>query len=231
MSTLIITGTRKGLGRALAEHFLAKGWSVAGCSRRATDLSHPAYRHFQIDVADEPAVAAMVRAVAKEFGGIDALINNAGIASMNPLALTPGSTVRGVMETNVLGSFLFLRECAKRMMRAKSGRIVNLSTVAVPLSLEGECAYVASKAAVEAVTRVAAREFGAYGITVNALGPTPVDTDLIRFVPKAKIDALVARQAIPRLGTPADVINAVEFFLRPESSFITGQVVYLGGIS
>jgi 3-oxoacyl-[acyl-carrier protein] reductase len=222
MSTLIITGTRKGLGRALAEHFLAKGWSVAGCSRRATDLSHPAYRHFQIDVADEPAVAAMVRAVAKEFGGIDALINNAGIASMNPLALTPGSTVRGVMETNVLGSFLFLRECAKRMMRAKSGRIVNLSTVAVPLSLEG---------AVEAVTRVAAREFGAYGITVNALGPTPVDTDLIRFVPKAKIDALVARQAIPRLGTPADVINAVEFFLRPESSFITGQVVYLGGIS
>jgi 3-oxoacyl-[acyl-carrier protein] reductase len=230
MPAIIITGSRKGLGRALTEHFLAKGWHVAGCSRKETDLTHPAYRHFLLDVADEPAVAAMVRSVADEFGAIDALVNNAGVASMNPIALTPGSTVRGVMDTNVLGSFLFLRECAKRMMRAKSGRIVNLSTVAVPFALEGECAYAASKAAVESMTRVAARELGAHGVTVNAVGPTPVDTDLIRLVPKDKIEALVARQAVPRMGTPADVINAVEFFLRPESSFITGQVIYLGGV-
>lgn len=230
MPVCIITGSRKGLGRAMAEHFLAKGWTVAGCSRRETDLVHPAYRHFRLDVADEPAVVDMVRSVATEFGAIDALVNNAGIASMNPIALTPASTVRGVMDTNVLGGFLFLRECAKRMMRAKSGRIVNLSTVAVPFSLEGECAYAASKAAVESMTRVAAREFGAHGVTVNAVGPTPVDTDLIRLVPRDKIEALVARQSIPRMGAPADVINAVEFFLRPESGFITGQVIYLGGV-
>ena len=230
MPVIIITGSRKGLGRSLVEHFLTKGWTVAGCSRRETDLVHPAYRHFRMDVADEAAVAGMVRSVATEFGVLDALINNAGIAAMNPLALTPASTVRDVMDTNVLGGFLFLRECGKRMMRAKAGRIVNISSVAVPLALEGECAYAASKAAMESLTRVAAREFGAHGVTVNAVGPTPVDTDLIRLVPKDKIDALVARQSVPRMGVPADVINAVEFFLRPESSFITGQVMYLGGV-
>lgn len=230
MPTLLITGSRKGLGRALAEHFLAQGWKVAGCSRKPSDLTHPAYRHFELDVSDEAAVAAMVRGVVAEFGCLDALVNNAGIASMNPIALTPASTVRGILDTNVTGTFVVLREGAKAMMRVKTGRIVNLSTVAVPLSLEGECAYAASKAAVESITRVAAREFGPYGITVNAVGPTPVDTDLIRLVPKGKIAALVSRQAIPRMGTPADVINAVEFFLRPESGFITGQVVYLGGV-
>ena len=231
MPVILITGSRKGLGRALAEHFLAQGWNVAGCSRKPSDLTHPAYRHFELDVADETAVAAMVRAVVTEFGSLDALVNNAGIASMNPIALTPASTVRGILDTNVTGTFVVLREGAKSMMRAKTGRIVNLSTVAVPLSLEGECAYAASKAAVESITRVAAREFGPYGVTVNAVGPTPVDTDLIRAVPKDKIAALISRQAIPRMGTPADVINLVEFFLRPESSFVTGQIVYLGGVS
>lgn len=230
MSVILITGARKGLGRALAEHYLNAGHTVVGCSRRPSDLVHSAYRHFTLDVADEAAVAAMVRDTLSTSGRIDALVNNAGIAAMNPIALTPASTVRSVLDTNVTGAFVALRECAKAMMRAKSGRIVNLSTVAVPLSLEGECAYAASKAAVESLTRVAAREFGPYGITVNAVGPTPVDTDLIRAVPKDKIEALIGRQAIRRLGTPADVINAVDFFLRPESGFVTGQIVYLGGV-
>lgn len=230
MPVIIITGSRKGLGRALAEHYLAAGWNVVGCSRRESDLTHPGYRHFTLDVADEQAVAAMVRAVVTDMGGIDALVNNAGIASMNPIALTPASTVRSILDTNVTGAFVVLREVAKAMMRAKAGRIVNFSTVAVPLSLEGECAYAASKSAVETMTRVAAREFGPYGVTVNAIGSTPVDTDLIRAVPKEKIAALISRQAIPRMGTTADVIHVTDFFLRPESGFVTGQVVYLGGV-
>ncbi|NNL30780.1 MAG: SDR family oxidoreductase, partial [Gemmatimonadetes bacterium] len=111
------------------------------------------------------------------------------------------------------------------------GRIVNFSTVAVPLALEGEAAYAASKAAVESLTRVLAKELGSMGITVNAVGPTPIDTDLVRGVPEEKIQALVARQAIGRLGRYEDVTNVVDFYLRPESSFVTGQVVYLGGVS
>ncbi len=96
---------------------------------------------------------------------------------------------------------------------------------------EGEAIYAASKAAVTTLTQILAREFAPFGITVNAVGPTPIKTDLIAGVPREKLDALVARQAIPRFGRIEDVANVVDFFLRDESAFVTGQVVYLGGVS
>jgi 3-oxoacyl-[acyl-carrier protein] reductase len=229
-SVAFITGTRKGLGRALAEHLLQAGWKVNGCSREPADWSHPAYEHHLADVSDEAAVVRTVRAIARAHGRIDALINNAGIASMNALALSPASAARRLTDVNFLGAFYCLRETAKIMMRQKSGRIINFSSVAVPLDLEGEALYAATKAAVESLTRVSARELAPYGITVNAIGPNPILTDLTRTVPRAKLDALVARQAIPRLGEPRDVLNVVDFFLRPASDFITGQIIYLGGV-
>jgi len=230
MRTIVITGTRKGIGKALAGHYLDAGWRVAGCSRGEGGIEHANYLHFSLDVADEAAVAAMARSLKKQFGSVDALLNNAGIASMNHALLTPASTVDRVLRTNVVGTFLFCREMAK-LMRRKGGRIVNFTTVAHPLNLEGEAIYAASKAAVESLTRVLARELAELTITVNAIGPTPVATDLIRGVPQAKMDALIARQPIPRLGEVRDVLNAIDFFLRPESDFITGQILYLGGVS
>ena len=226
----IVTGTRKGLGRHIAGRLLAAGWTVAGCSRRPADWSEPGYTHHELDVGDETAVVRVVRETAKTHGRIDALINNAGIAGMNHLLLTPASAVEKMMHTNFRGTFLFLREVGKVMTRQGSGRIVNFSTVATALDLEGEAVYAASKAAVESLTRVAARELGAKGVTVNAVGPTPVPTDLIKLVPEPKIRALLERQAIRRLGSEDDVWNVIEFFLRPESAFITGQVLYLGGV-
>ncbi|GAG95120.1 unnamed protein product, partial [marine sediment metagenome] len=111
------------------------------------------------------------------------------------------------------------------------GRIVNFATVATPLNLEGEAVYAASKAAVESLTRVLAREVASSGITVNALGSTPVATDLIKGVSDEKIDNLLGSQAIRRMGNFDDISNALDFFIRRESDFITGQVIYLGGVN
>jgi 3-oxoacyl-[acyl-carrier protein] reductase len=228
---ILITGTRKGIGLALARHYLGKGWRVVGCSRKAAELEADGYTHHLVDVGDESAVKRMMAAVCERAGRLDALVNNAGIASMNHALLTPLDAARRVLETNLVGTFLLCREASKLLRGSPHGRIVNFSTVAVPLRLEGEAIYAASKAAVEMLTRVLARELAPLGITCNAIGPTPVETDLIRAVPSEKIAALLARQALPRLGATSDVANVIDFFLRPESDFVTGQVIYLGGIS
>ena len=135
-----------------------------------------------------------------------------------------------ILNTNVVGTFLFCREAAKLMQRHRFGRIVNFASVASPLKLEGEAIYASSKAAVINLTQILAREFADMGITVNAIGPTPVKTDLIKSVPEIKIDQLIKRQAIHRHGDYNDIANVIDFFIKPESSFITGQVIYLGGI-
>nr|WP_317403093.1 SDR family oxidoreductase [uncultured Helicobacter sp.] len=320
---ILITGTRKGIGRDLSEYYLNKGDIVCGCSRTQSNLEHKNYRHFTLDVCDENAVVNMVRAVKKEFGTIDVLLNNAGIASMNHILTTPLKTMQNIFNTNVFGSFLFLREVSKVMVqnykkrvkdleskgldsknnaknaiaeavcdnfkessnkdssaevslrdfkcfqtkgegnylkgndRALSAeslksttcakhqsklakettqnlmpyRIVNFATVATPLRLEGEAAYAASKAALVNLTQVCAKELSEFGITINAVGPTPVPTDLIKNVPKAKMDALLNQQAIKRFGEFRDVLNAIEFFLDEKSDFITAQVIYLGGVN
>ena len=226
----VVTGSRTGIGRYLAEHYVAQGHAVVGCSRKAPDWELEGYEHVEADVADERAVRTLMRHVASTHGRLDHLVNNAGIAAMNHSLLTPASTVQDVLATNVVGTFVCCREAARVMGKRHTGRIVNFATVAVPLKLEGEAAYAASKAAVVSLTQVLAREFAPMGITVNAVGPTPIDTDLIRGVPTDKLDALVARQAIPRFGTFVDVANVCDFFIRPESDFVTGQVLYLGGV-
>lgn len=226
---VLITGSRKGIGRALSRHFAAEGWQVVGCSRSEPDESLENYTHFLVDVADETAVVEMFTEVRRKFGRLDHLVNNAGVASMNHSLLTPASTIRRLLETNVLGTFLCCREAAKCMQRRRFGRIVNLSSIAVPLNLEGEAAYVASKAAIEALTRVLAREYAQFGITVNAVGPGPVETDLTLSVPRQKIEALTQRQVVKEMASPADVIAAVEYFLRPDARLISGQILYIGG--
>ena len=149
---------------------------------------------------------------------------------MNHVLLTSVDKAREIIETNFIGTFLMCRESARLMKKNRFGRIVNLASVATPLKLEGEAVYAASKAAVISFTQVVAKELASFGITVNAIGPTPIDTDLIKSVPEEKLDQLINMQAIKRRGTFGDVSNLVDFLIRPESDFITGQVIFLGGV-
>ncbi|RMD85375.1 MAG: SDR family oxidoreductase [Candidatus Dadabacteria bacterium] len=225
----IVTGSRKGLGKAVAEFLLSNGYAVEGCSRTGADWTAHGYVHHCLDVADEAAVKKMLADVRKRHGRLDAVINNAGIAMMNHFLVTPSAALDQVLETNVRGTFLMSREAAKLMQRRRYGRIINLTTVAVPLALDGEAIYAASKGAVETLTRTLARELAPVGITCNAIGPGPIQTDLTRGIPQEKIEALLARLMIKRWSTFEDVTNVIEFLLRPESSAITGQTIYLGG--
>lgn len=226
----LITGTRKGIGRFLAEYYVKHGHYVIGCSRGDTELLIDGYTHYVADVSDEKAVKHILANIRRQYGRLDHLINNAGTGSMNHSLLTPLSSVQDVLRTNVVGTFLFCREAAKLMTNGRFGRIVNFITTAVPLKLAGEAAYVASKAAVLALTQVLATELAEFGVTVNAVGPGPIETDLTRSVPREKIDRLLSRQAIRRFGSFEDVANVVDFYLKAESRFITGQTLYLGGV-
>jgi 3-oxoacyl-[acyl-carrier protein] reductase len=227
---ILITGTRKGIGRYLAQYYLGQGHNVVGVSRTQTDLVSVSYTHLTLDVSNDAAIHEMSGEIRKKFASIDVLINNAGIGSMNHFLLTPTQTAKNIMEVNYLGTFVMCREFSRLLRKAEHPRIINFTTVARPLNLPGEAAYIASKAAVESLTRILAKELSQYNITVNAIGPTPIKTDLIANVPNEKLRTILAKQTIKRFGEYTDISNVTDFLIRPESDFITGQIIYLGGV-
>lgn len=229
-NVMLITGTRKGIGKYLAAYYVRKDYIVIGCSRGESDIDNQNYRHYRLDIADEDKVKNVFLQIQKDFGRLDVLINNAGIASMNHSLLTPISTVRKILETNVVGNFLFSREAAKIMKKNNFGRIVNFVSFAIPFKLEGEAIYAASKAAVATLTEILSREYAPYNITVNAVGPPAVQTDLIQGVANEKMNKLLYRQSIHRYGTPEEVCKVIDFFIQPENEMINGQIIYMGGV-
>jgi 3-oxoacyl-[acyl-carrier protein] reductase len=230
---ILVTGTSAGIGRGLAERLVDRGHTVLGCSRRAGPELGEKYQHFQVDLGSAEATKAMFFAIRRELGFLDALINNAGAAVMNPFLLTPDAEIERLFEINVLAMLRCTREAAKLMQksRAESPSIVNLSTVAVPWSIPGQSVYAASKSAVEQATRSLSRELAAMKVRINTLGLPPVRTAMTRTVKSAKIDLLIQRQAIQRLCTIDDIVGPIEFLLSPAAGFVTGETLFLGGVS
>jgi 3-oxoacyl-[acyl-carrier protein] reductase len=226
MDTVIVTGASRGLGRHCAEQLMARGYRVIGLGR-TPDTTAP-FEMRAVDVGDSKSVADAFQDLRRD-ASVYALINSAGIASMNLVVTTPAETVKRIIETNLLGTIFCSQQIAPAMIRRGSGRIINFSTLGVPLAIKGEAIYIASKAGVEGFTRVFARELAPHGVTVNAIAPGPIETALIAKVPKEKVDAVVKQQIIPRQGTPDDVWNIVSLLLSAEGSMISGQTIHVGG--
>jgi 3-oxoacyl-[acyl-carrier protein] reductase len=234
----IVTGASRGIGAAIADRLAGDGFAVvvnysasAGPAEalvgkiKANGGSALAVR---ADVADSAAVRSMFEATEKAFGGIDALVNNAGIMTLARVADSDDAMLDRQIAVNLKGTFYGMREAARRMRNG--GRIVNFSTSIVGTKLETYSVYAATKAAVETMTAILSKEMRGRNITVNAVAPGPVETELFL---EGKSPELVERMAkmnpMERIGTPEDIASVVSFLLGPDGGWVNGQVLRANG--
>jgi 3-oxoacyl-[acyl-carrier protein] reductase len=227
---VVVSGSRKGLGSVLADHFLASGATVVGLSRGEGSIDHPMYTHRQVDVADDGAVRDAFVQIARDHGRVDIVVNNAAVLTSIHALLMPAERAEEMVRTNVLGVLYVSREAAKLMRKAKWGRIITIGSMASALEPVGDSIYAATKSAAMTLSGVLAKEFASYGITVNTLAVTAFETDMLDQLSRPTVDDVIASLPIPRYPTVEDIVNVVDFFASPKSSYVTAQTVYLGGV-
>jgi 3-oxoacyl-[acyl-carrier protein] reductase len=234
----IVTGASRGIGAAIAERLAKDGMTVvinySGNAAPAEALAEKIEKAggraltAQADVSDPKAVARMFEAAEAAFGGVDVLVNNAGIMKLSPIAESDDALFDSQIAVNLKGSFNTLREASRRIRAG--GRIINLSSSVVGLLAPGYAVYAATKAGVEAMTHILSKELRGRNITVNAVAPGPTATALFMDgKPQAVIDHLTNISPLQRLGTPEDIAGAVSFLAGPDGSWINGQVLRANG--
>ena len=237
--TALVTGASRGIGRAIALRLAAEGASVAinyagntakaEETKAAIEAAGGKAALFQADVSDSAQVEQMVAAVTEAFGTIDILVNNAGITRDGLLMRMKEEDFDAVFDTNLKGIFHVTKAVSKLMMKKRAGRIVNMASVVGIMGNAGQRNYAAAKAGVIGFTKSAAREFAARGITVNAVAPGFIATDMTAAMPEKAKEATLAAIPLRRMGEPEDVANAVAFLVSDQASYITGQVVKVDG--
>ncbi len=234
----LVTGASRGIGKSVAEVLGRRGATVIGTATspkgaesitamlQAAGISGAG---MVLDVTDPESVTSLVRQVNDAYGTPSILVNNAGITRDNLLMRMKDEEWDEVIDTNLTAVFRMCRACLKGMMKAKHGRIIVISSVVGATGNPGQANYTATKAGVIGFAKSLAREIGSRGITVNAVAPGFIDTDMTRALPEAQQAALIGQIALGRLGDPVDIANTVAFLASPEAGYITGETIHVNG--
>ena len=234
----VVTGAGRGIGRAIALKFATEGADIVCVSRTAENsekvaneiraLGRRAWAH-AVDVSDSAAVAAAGEKILAECGKVDILVNNAGITRDGLLMRMSEADWDAVLNTNLKGAFLFTKAFSRGFIKQRSGRILNVASVIGLIGNAGQCNYAASKAALIGFTKSVARELASRGITVNALAPGFIETDMTAALKPETQAELLKQIPLGRLGQPDDIAQAALFLASPAARYITGQVLTVDG--
>ena len=234
----LVTGASRGIGRAIAETLGRAGATVVGTATSDAGAAAIAERlaaeglkgtGMRLDVTDQASVDEVLNRVGERFGAPSILVNNAGITRDNLLMRMKDEEWEQIIDTNLSSVYRLAKGCLRAMMKARRGRIINIASVVGSTGNPGQTNYTAAKAGMIGFTKSLAREVGARGITVNAVAPGLIDTDMTRELPEEQRKALLAAIPLNRLGTPEDIANAVVFLASSAAAYITGETLHVNG--
>lgn len=232
----LVTGASRGIGRVIAERLAASGARVTVTSRSeesaaavAAELPGDGHLGVGCDVADRASVDALLKRIDDEVGPLEILVNNAGITKDNILVRLGDDDWDTVLDTNLKGAFLVIRAAARGMMKRRSGRIINITSVVGLTGNRGQVNYAASKAGLVGLTKSVAKELASRNVLCNAVAPGFIETDMTSELTDAAREALQEQIALGRLGSPEDVAGVVAFLAGPDSTYMTGQVLVVDG--
>jgi len=234
----LVTGASRGIGRSIAMALASAGATVVGTATTKDGAAAiSAYlvaagtlgSGMVLDVRDGAQVEALIAEIEKLYGSISVLVNNAGITQDNLALRMKESEWDMVIDTNLKSVFRLSKAVLRGMMKARTGRIINITSVVGASGNAGQINYAAAKAGIAGLTRALAREIGSRNITVNCVAPGFIDTDMTRALPQAQRDALLAQIPLGRLGMPEEIAAAVAFLASPDAGYITGTTVHVNG--